>query len=240
MKKMIFFLTASTMLTLLQSSYGMGERLVLRPSTSIAQKNMLVTVSASIKNEGVTQTGEGVLTVTSGQEFLVLDSNPPATIDGNVVKFRFPKLEEDSEFKGIVKLKVITEIGIVGYPMVVKASSVRGDEVLKTSRVILLWSPTQYPDLVCELRETSRNNGEIKFLLSIKGGYPSYSYFIDWGDGKKEKRSERGALREEGSTEIPHTYEKSGEYMIICTINDLLGKQVVLRRRIFLQTWSFK
>ena len=95
-------------------------------------------------------------------------------------------------------------------------------------------APNVYPDLNVELKETRRHYGTLDYNLKIDGGYPPYEYYIDWGD----ENSNKGSLRQEGVSEVSHTYVLPGEYRINAYINDYLGKQAVIRKRLYIESWG--
>ena len=101
--------------------------------------------------------------------------------------------------------------------------------------IILLWAQSKYPPIKAQLKEESRENGELNFTLEIDGGYPPYEYTIYWGD-KSDKNT--GGFREKGEVELAHTYESAGEYHIVCRITDSLGRHKIIRKRIYLLSWK--
>jgi len=217
------------------------ERVTIRPSTSIAPKGTIVRLTAQIKNEGNEETPEGTLIVEVGAEFEIKDTSPPAAIAGNRVIFRFNQLDAGQCFTGYVNVEIVTKIAIVAHPMVCKVSSDRPQGLIKSNCVILLWAPSEYPPLTAELRESGREKGTVRFNLKIIGGFPPYEFYFDWGDGPNGGTGDKkGGLPQEGQHTIEHTYLKPGEYILNGFINDWLGKQVVLRRRLYIIPWEDK
>ncbi len=224
-----------------QANSELNARLTLKPSTSIAPKGALITVTAVFKNEDETETDEGTLIIDAGEEFEVKSANPPATISGKRVTFRLPKLQNGQNFRATVHLLIVTQVPKAGLPMTVKAHAQTPSGKITTRCVILLWAPNEYPALEAELVEVAREKGKITFNLKIQGGFPPYEFYFNWGDQANPGFGDvKGGLSQEGTHVIEHTYLRPGEYFMNGFINDWLGKQVVLRRRLYIISWEDK
>ena len=218
-----------------------SEWLKITPSSSIAPKGDTIKVSVFLRNDGSSEIGEGELYVEAGSEFQVKDTQPLTPISGNRLSFNFPKLSPGEVFRASVDMEIVTDITINAHPMAVKSWIKRGSYTVNARCTVLLWAPTEYPPLDVELRETNRDKGTVKFKLRIQGGYPPYEYYFDWGDGNAGGTGDKkGGIGQEGEYSIEHTFLKPGEYYLNGFINDWLGKQDVLRRRIYIISWEEK
>lgn len=73
---------------------------------------------------------------------------------------------------------------------------------------------------------SSTVGGAFELLASVNGGGGApYTVDIDWGDGTPH---ERVVLQKPGNLLQHHTYEKPGMYVIVLTITDVLGANVVV------------
>lgn len=238
---LLFAAIASIFFGMPAKSQEIPEWLRITPSSSIAPKGETVRVSIFLKNEGTEDIADGTLYLEAGSEFKVTDTQPLSPISGNLVTFDFPKLAPGEIFRAWVEMEVSTNIKINAHPMVVKSWINRNGYTVTARCTILLWAPTEYPPLEVELREVSRDKGNIKFKLRVHGGYPPYEYNFDWGDGENGGTGDKkGGIGQEGEYDIEHTYLKPGEYHLNGFINDWLGKQAVLRRRIYVISWEEK
>lgn len=58
------------------------------------------------------------------------------------------------------------------------------------------------------------------FTVGIDGGYPPYSYTLDFGDGTTAATGSRSSA---GSFTVAHTYSRAGSYTAKVTVDDALG-----------------
>lgn len=235
---MLFAVIASVFFCMPAKGQEIPEWLRITPSSSIAPKGEIIKVSVFLRNEGTEDIAEGILYLEAGPEFVVKDAQPLTPISGNLVGFKFPKLSPGEVFRAWVDMEVVTNIKLNAHPMAVKSWITRQKYTVTARCVILLWAPTEYPPLEVELREVSRDKGTIKFKLRVHGGYPPYEYYFDWGDGDTGTGDKKGGIGQEGEYDIEHTYFKPGEYHLNGFINDWLGKQSVVRRRLYVISWE--
>lgn len=238
---MLFALTASMLSGMPAKGQEIPEWLRITPSSSIAPKGETVKVSIFLRNDGASEIAEGTLYIEAGSEFVVQDAQPLSPINKNTVSFSFPKLAPGEVFRAWVDMEVATNIKLNAHPMVVKSWITRNGYTVNARCTVLLWAPTEYPPLDVELREISRDKGTLKFKLRVHGGYPPYEYYFDWGDGDNGGAGDKkGGIGQEGEYDVEHTYLKPGEYHLNGFINDWLGKQAVLRRRLYIISWEDK
>jgi hypothetical protein len=215
------------------------EWLRITPSSSIASKGDTVRVSVLLRNDGTSDIAEGTLYLEAGMEFVVKDAQPLTTISGKTVSFGFQKLTPGETFRAWVDMEVVTNIKLNAHAMSVKSWITRDKYTVTARCTILLWAPTEYPPIEVELKEVSRDKGTIKFKLRVHGGYPPYEYYFDWGDGENGGIGDKkGGIGQEGDYDIEHVYLKPGEYHLNGFINDWLGKQSVIRRRLYIISWE--
>lgn len=208
------------------------------PTRSVCANGNTVTYTITFINNNDTTLSSGRATFKASNDFEIVSTNPSLTVLDNIVNFTTPSLEPGSTYSVKIKLKVDTTETRIGYPMLVSCEVVhhsRNSCMSSCQGIILLWAQSKYPPIKAQLKEESRENGELNFTLEIDGGYPPYEYMIYWGD-KSDKNS--GGLREKGEVELAHTYESTGEYHIVCRITDSLGRHMIIRKRIYLLSWK--
>jgi hypothetical protein len=204
------------------------------PNRSNATNGDTVFVICKITNNSEEAIEKSTLTYTFAREFTLQRSMPESTISTNQSVFLLKNLAvgESRIFK--VWAKVEAPDSLIGSALLVDAVWQFNSQRLSKTCSIIIIPYNVYPDLVVELRETHRLYGNVDYNLKIEGGYPPYQYYIDWGDGSTNK----GGLREEGISELGHTYDAPGEYRINAYINDHLGKQAVIRKRVYFDPWG--
>jgi len=208
------------------------------PTRSICANGNTVTYTITYRNNNDTTLPAGKATFMASNDFEIVSTNPSLTILDNIVNFTTPDLEPGSSYSVKITLKVDTTETKIGYPMLVSCEVVhntRNPCIANSQGVILLWAQSKYPPIKAQLKEESRENGELNFSLEISGGYPPYEYVVYWGDNSTKNT---GGLREKGVIELLHTYPKDGEYHIVCRITDSLGRHKILRKRIYLLPWK--
>lgn len=206
----------------------------LRPSSFNATNGDTVWASCKITNTSGSDVNDATLTFSFGREFMLQRSSPESKISGTHALFdvRNIKNGESQTFK--VWAKINAPDALTGSTLPIDSVLAWDTSSISNRCSIIMIAHNVYPDLIGELRETHRINGTLDYNLTIIGGYPPYEYYIDWGDGN----SNRGGLRQEGTSEVTHSYELPGEYRINAYINDYLGKQVAIRKRIYLEPWG--
>lgn len=218
-------------------SVGIGAdkfAMQLRPSRSNATNGETVFVICKVTNMTGAKVDDAKLTITFPKEFRLIRSNPESTISSVQSIFSINGFENG--FTDVFKVwaKIDAPDVLTGFTFSVESAFEHDREKLTSKCSIIMLSPNVYPDLNVELKETRRHYGTLDFNLKIEGGYPPYEYYIDWGDDSRNK----GSLRQEGISELSHAYSLPGEYKINAYINDYLGKQSVIRKRLYIEPWG--
>jgi len=206
----------------------------LRPNSFNATNGDTIWASCKITNTSGSDINDATLTFNFGREFELQRSSPESKITDTKALFDVRSLKngESQTFK--VWARINAPDALTGSTLSIDSVFSWDTSSISNHCSIIMIAHNVYPDLIGELRETHRLNGSLDYNLTIIGGYPPYEYYIDWGD----ENSNRGGLRQEGTSEVTHTYELPGEYRINAYINDYLGKQVAIRKRIYLEPWG--
>ena len=208
----------------------------LRPSRSNATNGDTIYAICKIVNNTGATINDASLTFNFAKEFDLTKSNPLSVISGKQAVFQVSGFENKQTRDFKVWATINSPDARTGATFSIDATWQQGNQRISKTCAVIMVAHNIYPDMSVELRETRRVAGTIDYNLKIVGGYPPYEYYIDWGDGSINK----GGLREEGTSELTHTYENSGEYRINAYINDYLGKQAVIRKRVYLDPWGAK
>ena len=174
------------------------------------------------------------LTINFPKEFDPLRSTPESKITGKQAVFQINGFPGGVTETYKVWAKIDAPDALTGFVFSMDSVFQHDKTKISAKCSIIMLAPNVYPDLNVELKETRRHYGTLDYNLKIEGGYPPYQYYIDWGDSNSNK----GSLREEGTSEVSHTYTLPGEYRINAYVNDYLGKQVVIRKRLYIEQWG--
>lgn len=206
----------------------------LRPSRSNATNGDTIYAICKIVNNTGATINDASLTFSFAKEFDLTKSNPQSVISGKQAVFQVGGFENGQTRDFKVWATINSPDALTGATFSIDATWQHANSRTTKTCAVIMVAHNIYPDMVVELKETGRVAGNLDYNLKIVGGYPPYEYYIDWGDGSSNK----GGLREEGVSELTHTYENSGEYRINAYINDYLGKQAVIRKRVYLDPWG--
>jgi hypothetical protein len=211
-----------------------GITMQLRPNRSNATNGDTVFVICKVSNKSGSKLEDSTLTVTFPKEFHLLRTLPESNISTLQAVFSINALENGITETYKVWAKIDAPDALTGFTFSIDSVFAHSQEKVSSKCSIIMIAPNVYPDLNVELKETHRLNSSLDFNLKIEGGYPPYEYYIDWGDDSKNK----GSLRQEGISELNHSYSLPGEYRVNAYVNDYLGKQSVIRKRLYIEPWG--
>ncbi len=209
-------------------------KLFVTPNRFFCPNKSKVTFTILYKNNTNTDLEKGYVTFKVCKDLEIISTEPSLTILGDVVSFTTPELSPGTSYSVKIKLKVNTTETKLGFAMLTECTISHGNgnkATAKKQAAVLLWTPSKYPLIEAQLKETARERTRIDYDLIIEGGYPPYEYNVYW-DEPGEQNS--GGLLFEGKIELSHTFSKKGEYNIVCRITDSLGRQKVIRKRIYI------
>lgn len=237
MKKIWLALTAFVAITCLYPAIGGsvdGFTMRLWPNRSNATNGETIFVICKITNNTGAKVDDASLTINFPKEFNPLRSMPESKITGKQAVFSINGFENGVTETYKAWAKINAPDALTGFVFSMDAVFQHEQTKISSKCSIIMVAPNVYPELNVELKETHRHYGTLDYNLKIEGGYPPYEYYIDWGD----ENSNKGSLRGEGISEVSHTYALPGEYRINAYINDYLGKQAVIRKRLYIEPWG--
>ncbi|MEZ4812069.1 MAG: hypothetical protein R2883_01005 [Caldisericia bacterium] len=195
-------------------------KLFVTPNRFFCPNKSEVTFTILYKNNTDTDLEKGYATFKVCKDLEIVSTEPSLSILGDVVSFTTPELTPGTSYSVKIKLRVNTTETKLGFAMLSECTITHGNGGKATAKkqgVVLLWTPSKYPLIEAQLKETAREKTRIEYDLIIEGGYPPYEYNIYW-DEPGEQNS--GGLLFEGKIELSHTFCKKGEYNIVCRITD--------------------